>query len=106
MTLRERAWHVTLLTQLVQLEEFRRKDLGFEESERHTVQRALSSMEDLGWLYRETTTGGVWEPGIVARYVFGEEQLSPEEEEKLDEHLEPVAEQIGIPLDELKEQLR
>lgn len=106
MTLRESAWHVTVLTQLTKVEQFRRRDLGFEESERHTVQRALNSMEELGWLQRDTETGGVWQPGVVTRYVFSEEELSTREERQLDAYLEPVAEQIGVELEGLKAQLR
>lgn len=106
MTLRERAWHVTLITKISQAETFKRKQLGFEESERHTVQRALNSMEEWGWLYRETETGGIWEPGVLTRWIFTDEQLTPEEEAQLEEHLKPVAEQTDTDLGELKEQLR
>jgi len=105
MTLRDDTWHITLLLKIVQAETFKRKELGFTEDERHTVSRVLNDMEQKGWLHRETPTSGVWHPGVITRYLFAEEELGFSEMQELDEYLEPVAQQSGITLEELKEQL-
>lgn len=106
MTLREQAWHITLVAKLTNCEPFKRRELNFEESERHTVQRALNSMEDAGYLYRESKTSGVWYPDVLTKALFGQGELSKDEMQRLSEQLEPVSEQTGIPVAELREQLR
>lgn len=62
MTLRDEAWHTVFHT-LTQKEEFKLTDLGFKDSEKHTVKRCLREMSDYGWIERDTPQHSIWRAG-------------------------------------------
>lgn len=66
MTLRDSVWHETI-EQLQRTGKFKISDLPFDEGQRHTVRRALKSMEEFGWLERETECSAIWRVGPTAR---------------------------------------
>lgn len=101
MTLRDSTWFVVLLSKIFNCETFKRTDLGFQEPERHTVNRVLGAMEERGLLYRETEGSAQWHPGVVTRWYFSEESLTQQEREEVRDYLKPVAEQTEMDLDEL-----
>lgn len=69
MTLRDQVWDTTLVL-LADSETFKLSDLGFDESERHTVRRVLQRMEELDWLSRETKNSSIWHKGPKYREYF------------------------------------
>lgn len=102
MTLRDDAWNVILLSQIARVHDFKRRDLGFPEESRHTVQRVLNEMEGKGWVARNRPQSGNWHPGVLSRFYFGRDnRLSESDMEQVEEYLEPVAEQTGISVEAL-----
>lgn len=95
MTTRDEVWSRVLLFYLVELEPFKRRELGFPQSKRHTVQRVLGEMEYLGWLRRERPQSGDWMPGVVAHIVFGEGEGLPGECRELELVLGQIREEQG-----------
>lgn len=102
MTLRDRAWNIILLSQIARVENFKRKDLGFSEEERHTVQRVLNEMEARGWVERKRPQSGIWYPGVLSKHYFGNDyDFTVAEMEELEERLQSIAEETGTPIEEL-----
>lgn len=102
MTLRDDAWHVILLSQIARVSDFKRRDLGFGERQRHTVQRVLNEMEAKGWVSRNRPQSGNWHPGVLSRFYFGRDnQLTQSDMEAVEGYLEPVAEQTGLTVEAL-----
>lgn len=96
-----------MLHKLSRLEPFKRRELGFSESDRHTVQRTLGEMEDMGWLYRDKDRGKIWKPGPVARLVFGGAKGFTEGDwMMLRKALREVQGQTGEPVEEVISRLR
>lgn len=83
MTLRDEVWNAAL-RELTAAEEskFKIGDLGFEDSQRHTVRRVLREMEELSWLERENDRSHIWYPGESARQLLNldrsSEQVEPD----------------------------
>lgn len=69
MTLRDDIWDEVLLT-LRNRGKFKISELPFEDNQRHTVRRALTEMEDMGWLYRESKQAAIWRLGNKAQLVL------------------------------------
>ncbi|MUV56229.1 hypothetical protein [Halogeometricum sp. CBA1124] len=65
-TLRDRVWNDVLITVSKQ-GSFKMGDLGFSESQRHTVRRVLKAMEEQDWLHRENNRMKTWHPGDTAK---------------------------------------
>lgn len=66
MTTRDDVWNAVL--DLVAEEgAFRRSDLPFDDSQRHTVRRTLKQMEELDWLYRTDEMSPIWRAGPKAK---------------------------------------
>jgi DNA-binding transcriptional regulator PaaX len=59
LTLRDEIWN-EVLTEVSRMGYFKISDLGFTESERHTVRRTLKSMEATGWLQRRNERAAQW----------------------------------------------
>ncbi|TKX86730.1 hypothetical protein EXE43_06780 [Halorubrum sp. SS5] len=62
MTLRDTTWHTVLLT-LTRQDEFKLTDLGFKDSEKHTVKRCLRELEEYGWIERDSPQHSIWRAG-------------------------------------------
>lgn len=92
MTTRDDVWFRVLTVQLPSLEPFKRLDLGFKESKRHTVQRVLQEMEEKRLIRRKTEGGAIYYPDIVAKGIFDPDSLTQRERNELDELLAGVEE--------------
>lgn len=62
MTLRDDVWHEVLSTLATQ-QKFKISELGFEDSQRHTVRRVLREMESRGYLKRDNKQSPFWQRG-------------------------------------------
>lgn len=69
MTLRDQVWDAAL-RQVYNTGKFKIADLPFDESQRHTVRRALKSMEKHGWLERESERAAIWRLGPRAELIL------------------------------------
>lgn len=69
MSLRDEVWNESIRW-LVKYGEFSIEDLPFHASQRHTVKRTLSGMEELAWLRRDPGAARTWQPGVLALQHF------------------------------------
>lgn len=66
MTTRDDVWSA-VLDLITEKGAFRRSDLPFDESQRHTVRRTLKGMEEHGWLWRTDEMSPIWRAGPKAK---------------------------------------
>lgn len=96
MTTRDEVWARVILLQLPRLEKFKRSDLGFNDGKRHTVQRVLAEMEDIGLLERNREHGSWYLPGPLAKAIYAPSALSTTEREEVEQFLEELREETDI----------
>lgn len=69
MTLRDDAWD-RILTVLVNRGKFKLSELGFDNSQIHTVRRVCRTMRKKDWLIKESDQAAIWRAGPKAELLL------------------------------------
>lgn len=66
------------------------------------MQRVLNQMEQRGWVERKRPQSGIWHPGVLSKYYFGNGyDFTEEQMREVEELLEPIADITDTPVEEL-----